>query len=156
MNLTGPLRGVAVSVVGIAATVVLAVGCSSTTSGNPATASGPASMSISAPGAGTSPALPGASSSAGAPGGSAAAFCAELSGLGLPQVGNPSAGRGLGPVLAKWDRLAATAPAEIKDDVVLVDEVLHGVASGTYPTGKLAAYGTAIQHIASYIAQHCR
>lgn len=169
MVVTDSVRRVSALVVGVAGAVALTAGCSSTSVGKPLPAVKPASSTApSSVGQSSTPSsvasglpsslpsgLPSAlPSSLPVGGGSSDPFCKELTNGDLSGLGSASASN-LNGVLAKWDRLTAAAPAQIKGDAQAIDDYLHSVVSGTPDVAKAQAIGVAAQHIELWITSHC-
>jgi hypothetical protein len=80
------------------------------------------------------------------------AFCKDFNSSDLSSLGSSS---DPSQAIAIWDKLAADAPAEIKDDVQAVDDYLHAAVSGNLNGVDTQKLSTAAQHLGTYYATHC-
>jgi hypothetical protein len=137
-------RRLAVSVVGLVATVLFVGGCSSSTSGSGGGGGG-------FPGASSAPGSVSGAPSGGSNGGD---FCSEwLSGSPITGLSKGQIGANF---VAHWDRLAALAPPEIKSDVQAIDDYLHSALGHMPDPSKAAGLAGSIGNVVKYVAQNCR
>jgi hypothetical protein len=138
-------------------TVALVAGCSSTTSGSGSSGGfGTGGSGGSATGGATGSSAP-TGGSGGSGGGGASAtgnFCHDWSTISA-DLTDVTSGNVAEKLVAKFDSLAAEAPAAIKTDVQNVDAYVHGVVSGKVDTGKAQQLATAFEHIGQWMAQNC-
>lgn len=125
-------------------TIALVAGCSSTTSGSGSRGGGFGS------GGG------GSAAPTGGTGGvtSSGDFCHDWSTISS-DLGNVTSGDIGAKVAAKFDSLAAEAPAAIKADVENVDAYVHDALSGKADPSKAQQLATSFEHIGEWIAQNC-
>lgn len=165
MRLMESVRRLAVPAAGLLGAVAMCVACSSSTSGSPNSSSAgagvslPGSPSISIPFpsltgvpsiSGGIPSLSGIPSIGGDQAGSA--FCKDFDASSLADLGSTS---DASKALAQWDKLAADAPAEIKDDVQAVDDYLHDVMAGKVNPSDAGKLSSAASNLGKYYAAHC-
>jgi hypothetical protein len=163
MRFVETVRRVAAPAAGIMSAAAICIACSSSTVGSPASSGGgvslgslPGTPSISIPPVSNLPSLSGIPSLSGLPsiGGSEAgsAFCKDFSSADLSSLGSSS---DPSQAIALWDKLAADAPDEVKDDVQAVDDYLHKAVAGDINGLDAQKLSTAAQHIGTYFAGHC-
>jgi hypothetical protein len=136
-------------------TIALVAGCSSTTSGTGSTGNGGGSGGGAGGGAGG-----GGGGSAAPTGGSGGGvsstgnFCHDWSTISS-DLSNVTAGNIGQKIVAKFDALAAEAPAAIKGDVQTVDAYVHEAMSGKMDPSKAQQLATSFEHIGQWMAQNC-
>jgi hypothetical protein len=145
------LRRAGLGFVGLASTVLLAVGCSSSSNGNASGGFPGGNNQGSSQGGGQ---VNGGSS---APGGGAVAadFCKDFNSMGNLNASDFTSASRAKKVLAVWDRLADEAPAPIKSDVQTIDNFLKTVESGHPDMSKIQKLTQMDVRVARYIQAHC-
>jgi hypothetical protein len=139
-----------------AAIVALATACSSSTSGTGSSGTGGgggaggSSGGVSAP-----PSGGGGSTDSGGGGGAATGdFCTDWTHIGdLSKIVSPTGIQQ--QVVARFDRLAAEAPADIKPAVVDVDQYIHNAVSGHVDPQASTKLGQDFQQIGEWIVHNC-
>jgi hypothetical protein len=164
MHFVDTVRRLAAPAAGLVGAAAVCIACSSSTVGAPAPSgpggvslgSLPGTPSISVPGVSSLPSLTGIPSLSGLPsiGGdqSGSAFCKDFSSADLSSLGSSS---DASHAVALWDKLAADAPDEVKDDVQAVDDYLHKAVAGDINGLNAQKLSSAAQHIGTYFAGHC-
>jgi hypothetical protein len=143
------LRRAGLGFVGLTSTVVLAVGCSSSSNGTPPAGLGGGNQSSQGGGQ-----VNGSSST---PGGKAVAgdFCKDFHSMGNLNASDFTSASRAQKVIAVWDRLADEAPGPIKTDVQTIDNFLKTVESGHPDMSKIQKLTQMDVRIARYIEAHC-
>ncbi len=155
-TLTAAVRGLATC----AAVVALATACSSSTSGSgTAGGGGGGGATGSSGGASTPPVTSGGSSGSGGSGGgggtSSGNFCTDWQHVGddLTKIVSPTGVQQ--QFVARFDQLAAEAPAAIKPAVVEVDQYVHNAVSGHVDPQASSKLATDFEQIGEWIVHNC-
>jgi len=134
------------------AVAAVATACSSSTTG-----SGSSGNSNAAGGGGgaASPAASGVATGSGGGGGSTGNFCTDWAHLGGNMSKIISPGDVRQQIVARFDALAAEAPAEIKSAVADVDQYVHGAVNGNPDPAAAQKLAGDFQQIGTWIATNC-
>ena len=150
--MTVVLSSFARAVTTCAAVAVVATACSSSTTGSGSSGNGNA-----AGGGGGASSAPASAPAAGSGGGAASTgnFCTDWSHLGgnLAKILSPGDVRQ--QIVARFDALAAEAPAEIKSAVADVDQYVHSAVNGNPDANAAQKLAGDFQQIGTWIATNC-
>jgi hypothetical protein len=149
INAFSAVRATAVAVTAAA----LVAGCSSTTSGSGSSGGG-SGVFGSSPGAGGSAPAGGSGGGTGGGSGGTGNFCHDWKTINS-DLTSIASGDVRGKLVAKFDTLAAEAPAAIKNDVAAIDQYIHSLVSGGPQAGKAQQFAQAFEHVGVWMAQNC-
>ena len=149
--MTVVLSSFARAVTTCAAVAAVATACSSSTTGSGSSGNGKAA------GGGGGSSAPASAPAAGSGGGAASTgnFCTDWSHLGgnLAKILSPGDVRQ--QIVARFDALAAEAPAEIKSAVADVDQYVHSAVNGNPDPNAAQKLAGDFQQIGTWIATNC-
>lgn len=151
MTTNNVLRRAGLGFVGLTSTVFLAVGCSSSSNGNPSGGFPGGNSQSSSQGGGQ---VNGGSS---APGGGAVAanFCKDFRSIGNLNAHDFTSASRAQRVLTVWGRLTDEAPAPIKSQMQTIDDFLKTVESGHPDMSKIQTLTQTYERIGRYLRANC-